>query len=86
MSSKIFRMENILLELFGILLPAAIGFAAVKNIPLAPIFSNYDKSQNDIAIIAIPSILYISLRIYFGLVFAILSYVPAIAKPYTGKQ
>lgn len=77
--------ENLILELFGFLLPGFIAYAATMHFAIGPLYPSLDKSQNQLYFCLIASSIYLIARAYFGLVYYFASELPWRFQMLTGK-
>lgn len=69
----IMKFENFILEVFGIVYPAAMVYAVNMHFPLAPLFPVLNEQDNLIRTCGIASAIYLIGRIYYGVIFFVTS-------------
>ena len=62
-------MEYVLLETAGFALIAFTAFAATKYFKLQPIDKSFNANTNTLYFVAIPTVIYLLSRVYFGITF-----------------
>ena len=70
------ELINALLELFGLVFPAALTFAIQRALPIAPLGPSLvpvalSGEQQVVVLCALPSLVYLTARLYFALIFGL---------------
>ena len=69
--------EQIVLELFGILLPLVISYLTYESIPLSSLLPSWSKEANRLVFIGAPAALYLGARLYFAILFYLIGKIPS---------
>ena len=79
--ATIMKFETYLLELLGLVAVGGTAALVTQVVSITPYSQDWSKAQNNAYFAAIPLVIYVAYRIYFGLSFFVTSLLPKQLKP-----
>jgi hypothetical protein len=76
------KIEAFLLEFLGLLLVGGVAALITQVVSISPFNMEWTRQQNNAYFCAIPLVVYVLYRIYFGVSFYLSSFLPKQLKPF----